>query len=92
MSDRNFAAYDWIVRIDKIQGSVTIGMCMPEFVQGYCETNWSDIGHGHYMINNRGTAYSHTDHKVNNNGRSSSFKAGDILHFKYIPVASVLSI
>lgn len=74
----------WGIRIIKIVGWVGLGISLKKAItDAKYAFNYSNIGHGSYLISANGYSWSHSVKEFNSASKSFSFATGDIIYFQY---------
>lgn len=77
--------YRWSFRILKLADRINLGLALETHVKlhGFVHWNWSNIGHGHYLVSSYGRTTSHSNVKVNGKFKAFEYGQGDVLSFAY---------
>jgi hypothetical protein len=62
-----------------------IGMAVQRVVMmnEFEQRNWTSGGHGHYLMSNKGTLYSHSDSTINNTTDGWEYGQGDTVNMEF---------
>lgn len=77
----------WGIKIVKISGWVGIGISLKNtLIKANYHFNYTNIGHGSYLISNNGYSWSHSNKDFNSAYKSFPFAVGDIVYLEYNPM------
>jgi len=81
----------WGFKINKLVGWVGIGVCLKNIMKSLnFKFNYTNIGHGSYLISGNGYSWSHSDKSSNSTYKSFSFSTNDTIYMEYDPLDKIL--
>jgi hypothetical protein len=76
----------WTVKIIKLSSWIGVGVChRNKIVAGKFNFQYSNTGHGNYLISSNGYSWSSYKLEFNSKFESFSFTTGDIIHVEFNP-------
>lgn len=77
----------WGVRVKKFVGWCGVGICLKNLIKtANYHFNYSNIGHGSYLISTNGYTWSHSIKEFNSSSKCFSFTNNDIVYIEFDPI------
>jgi len=76
----------WGIKVKKFVGWVGLGICLKNMIKGAnYHFNYTNIGHGSYLISSNGYSWSHSTKDFNSAFKTFQFTVNDIVYIEYDP-------
>jgi hypothetical protein len=76
----------WGIKVKKFVGWVGVGICLKNMIKtANYHFNYSNIGHGSYLISTNGYTWSHSAKEFNSTSKCFNFTANDTVYIEYDP-------
>ena len=76
----------WGIKIKKFVGWVGLGICLRNTIKkANYYFNYTNIGHGNYLISSNGYSWSHSVKEFNSVSKTFQFTVNDIVYVEYDP-------
>jgi len=74
------------MRVKKFVGWVGVGICLRKSIKdAHFHFNYTNIGHGSYLISTNGYSWSHSVKEFNSASKTFHFTVNDIVYIEYDP-------
>lgn len=89
LKDEHFKVYTCRMRMLKIRGGIYLGLTLQKRAKlfGFEESDWSEKGHGNYLVSNYGHQYCHSG---NDEVTPFRFEQGDTVEMEFDTTSMVL--
>ena len=76
----------WGIKVKKFVGWVGVGICLKNSISAAnYHFNYTNIGHGSYLISTNGYSWSHSVKEFNSAFKTFQFTVNDIIYIEYDP-------
>ena len=83
--------YQWGIKVKKFAGWVGVGICLKNaIVKANYHFNYTNIGHGSYLISTNGYSWSHSVKEFNSAYKTFQFTVNDTVFMEYDPIGGKL--
>lgn len=81
----------WGIKIKKFVGWIGLGICLRNSIKNAnYHFNYTNIGHGSYLISSNGYSWSHSTKELNSAFKTFQFAVNDTVYVEYDPENSLL--
>lgn len=81
----------WGIKVKKFAGWVGVGICLRSLIEkANYHFNYTNIGHGSYLISSNGYSWSHSTKEMNSAFKTFQFTTNDIVYLEFDPIDNKL--